>query len=143
MNCRSLSTRYGLILVLPLALVATGCGDSGPELSPVSGRVTLDGEPVLGARIRFQPEASGGSPSYGSTDGDGRYKLGYKRDQPGALIGWHAVRIDSSPGANSAIGKPGAPGPIPARYNKDSDLRREVKSGEENVFDFELKSDGK
>ena len=63
------------------ALLIVGCGKSGSELAPVSGRVTLDGQPIVGARLRFQPEASGGSPSYGSTDQDGRFVLGYKRGQ--------------------------------------------------------------
>jgi hypothetical protein len=92
--------------------------------------LTLDGQPIVGARLRFQPEAVGGSPSYGSTAPDGRYELGYKRGQKGALIGWHAVRIES--GADLAL---------PARYNVQSELRREVKPDEENEFNFELTSD--
>jgi hypothetical protein len=123
-----------------LLLLFSGCGTSN-DLASVTGRVTLDGQPTLGLRLRFQPEAPGGSPSYGSTDSDGQYVMNFKRGQSGALIGWHTVRIEWGPGANASNGK--SQGQIPARYNKETELRREVKSGVQNVFDFDLKSEGK
>jgi len=127
--------------LLPAILLA-GCGRSGPELAPVSGRVTLDGQPMFGARLVFQPEASG-SPSYGSTDRDGRYELGYKRGQKGALIGWHTVRIESATELTGSDGKTIVrPKPLPPRYNTRSELRREVKPDEDNRFDFQLTSAG-
>lgn len=136
-------TRYWTIwVIVPLAMLA-GCGGSGLELAPVSGRVMLDGQPILGARLVFQPEASG-SPSYGSTDRDGRYELGYKRGQKGALIGWHTVRIESATELTKPDGKTiWRPKPLPARYNVQSDLRRDVKADEDNNFDFDLKSEAK
>lgn len=130
--------------ILGLALLAVllpGCSGDGPEVAPVSGRVTLDGAPLAGARIRFQPEASGGSPSYGTADQDGRYVLGYKRDQPGALIGWHTIRVERG-SQGDAENKP-KPQPLPARYNTASELREEVKAGEDNVIDLKLAADVK
>jgi hypothetical protein len=127
-----------------LVLVATllsGCSGSGPEVAPVSGRVTLDGAPLAGARIRFQPEASGGSPSYGTADQDGNYVLGYKRGQPGALIGWHVIRIER--GGHGESDDKSRPKALPARYNTASELREEVKAGEDNVIDFALTTDVK
>ena len=112
-----------------------GCGRSGPELAPVSGRVTLDGQPLSGARLMFQPEATG-SPSYGATDRDGLYELGYKRGVNGAMIGWHIVRIQLDSEASG-------PKSLLSRYNSQSELRREVKPGENNVFDFQLTSEPK
>ncbi len=67
--------------LVPLVLLA-GCSQSGHELAPVNGRITLDGQPVVSAMVMFQPESKG-SPSYGSTDQDGRYQLGYSRTQQG------------------------------------------------------------
>jgi hypothetical protein len=122
------------------AVLLSGCGGSGPELAPVSGRVTLDGAPMAGARIRFQPEAGGGSPSFGTANQDGHYELGYKRGQSGALIGWHTVSIKR--GARDDADK-SKPQPLPARYNTASELREEVKAGEDNVFDFALTTDAK
>ena len=42
-----------------------GCGESGPKLVPVSGTVTLNGKPLEGAAVAFQPDASlqGGLPA--------------------------------------------------------------------------------
>ena len=55
------------------------------------------------------------------------------RAQPGAMVGTHTVRIFVSPEV--------VPNPpkIPAHYDTQSELRREVKAGEDNVFDFDLK----
>jgi len=80
----------------------------------------------------FQPEATG-SPSYGATDQNGSYELGYKRGVNGAMIGRHIVSIQLDSAASG-------PKSLPPRYNTQSELRREVKSGEDNVFDFDLKS---
>jgi hypothetical protein len=130
-------TRYWTICgILPLAMFA-GCGSSGPNLATVSGRVTLDGDPVSSAMVMFQPDASG-SPSYGATDQDGRYELGYKRGQQGAMIGRHTVRIEAEKVIAGPNGEPmKRPKPVPSRYSTTSELKREVKPGQ-NVINFEL-----
>lgn len=125
-----------LVGLMLLAVLQSGCGGSGVEVEPVTGRVTLDGVPLAGARIRFQPEASGGSPSYGAADSEGNYVLAYKRDQPGALIGWHTVSVER--GGHDDSANKSKPQPLPARYNTASELRKEVKDGEDNVVDLEL-----
>jgi hypothetical protein len=123
------------VLSLLLSLVA-GCGESGPQVAPVSGRVTLDGKALALADVSFQP-ADSQRASYGRTDDDGRYQLMYKRGQPGAIAGEHTVRI--------WVSRELVPNPprIPARYDTQTDLRREVKAGEDNVFDFNVESDAK
>ena len=130
------STSARLVGLMLLAVLQSGCGGSGVEVEPVTGRVTLDGVPLAGARIRFQPEASGGSPSYGAADSDGNYALAYKRDQPGALIGWHTVSVER--GGHDDSANKSKPQPLPSRYNTASELRKEVKHGEDNVVDLEL-----
>jgi hypothetical protein len=135
--------RYWTICGILSLVTLAGCGRSGPELAPVSGRVMLDGEPLFGARLMFQPEATG-SPSYGSTGRDGRYQLGYKRGVKGAMIGWHIVRIQLDTEISGSNGKATQrPKSLPARYNTRSELRREVQPGENNVIDFELTSAAK
>jgi hypothetical protein len=140
-HLRRPTTAARLAWLMLLAALLSGCSGSGADVAPVSGRVTLDGAPLAGARIRFQPEASGGSPSYGSADSEGHYVLGYKRDQPGAIIGWHTIRIE--PGAADDPENKSKPRALPARYNTASELREEVKAGEDNVIDFELTADVK
>jgi hypothetical protein len=126
-----------------LSFSAAGCGQSGPEVAPVSGRVTLDGQPIFEAEVLFQPDDRK-SPSYGFTDRDGRYELGYKRGVKGALIGWHTVSIQMDTeivGPNGKLTR--RPQAIPRRYYEQSELRREVKAGEDNVIDFALASEKK
>ncbi len=126
--------RYSYCLLL-IVLVG-GCGKSGEQVAPVSGRVTLDGQPLGTADILFQP-GDMKPPSSGRTDKDGRYTLGYKRGVPGALVGQHLVRI----AVNTDITH--GPQTVPPRYNTQSELKREVELGKQNVIDFELTSDKK
>jgi len=122
-----------------LLLCVTGCFQRGPELAPVAGTVTLDGEPLAGAQVEFKPMK--GNPSYGTTDERGRYELKYTKDKTGAVVGGHVVRIttqttvvDPETGTESQI-----PQRVPAKYNERSELIREVKPGEkENVIIFVL-----
>ena len=94
--------------------------------------MTLDDVPLAGARIRFQPDASGSSPSYAAAGQNGHYVLGYKRGQPGALIGWHTVRIE--PEAHDGPENTSKPPALPARYKTATELRKEVKAGEDNLI---------
>jgi hypothetical protein len=119
-----------------LLTVFAGCGQNGADVAPVSGRVTLDGRPLASADVAFQPDGAQRASS-GRTDADGRYQLMFKRGQPGALVGEHTVRISIS---RELVRNPPH---IPARYDTQSELRREVKADDENVFDFELASDAK
>jgi hypothetical protein len=128
------SRRLGLIFGGLLLGALVGCGKGGAELAPVSGRVTLDGRPLENARVAFQPDDAK-RPSYGDTDSEGRYRLAYRRGEEGALVGNHTVLITVSP---EIVRNPPH---IPSRYNRESTLREEVKSGENNEFNFDLKSD--
>ena len=111
-------------------LPCLGCFDQGdrPELGEVTGVVTLDGEPLANASIAFTQK--GFRPSVGHTDSEGRYELVYIRDIKGVAVGTHLVRIRQ-------FGKPGR---VPARYDTQSELTREVQAGE-NIINFELMSE--
>ena len=69
----------------------------------------------------------------GVTDADGNYTLNYIRDVQGAAVGRHSVRITAG---DPVTGKPE---PVPARYNVKTELRKEVKAGE-NEINFDLPS---
>jgi hypothetical protein len=122
---------FGVALLILIA----GCGKSGPRIAPVHGRVTLDGQPLANADIKFQPDGPE-RPSVGRTDGEGHYDLMFKRGQPGAVVGMHRVQIWVSPDI--------VPHPpiIAARFDTKSELRRDVKP-EENEFDFDVTTEGK
>jgi hypothetical protein len=129
-----MSSQLNMLAAISAAAVlfVSGCG-GGPGLGNVSGKVTLDGQPLAGALVEFQP--SEGRGSIGSTDAQGVYKLSYTENSQGAVLGKHTVRITMADDEEEQ--KPG--GKIPARYNSQSELTAEVKSGS-NEHNFDLQS---
>ena len=138
------TTCLTILAVVCLALLpAAGCGDGGPELGTVSGTVTLDGKPLPNAKVEFQPVAKG-SPSDDTTDENGYYELAYGVDKPGAMVGMHEVRISTcreeagdDEGLSPVIEYPEL---LPPKYNEESELTCEVKSGSNQGVNFNLKS---
>lgn len=76
-----------------LCALLVGCG-SNMKVAPVSGTVTLDGEPLANASVVFEPKA-GGRPSFGVTDESGQYTLNYNMHEGGAEVGECTVRIST------------------------------------------------
>ncbi|PQO46420.1 hypothetical protein [Blastopirellula marina] len=143
----------GLVIACSVMLLSlTGCGGNSdqPELGQVTGTITLDGKPLTGVAVVFQPEK--GRPAHGKTDAEGKYDLIYIRDTRGAKIGLNRVEIAPSEGEDDPTEniqdpdsipaqrptKSGKP-KVPAKYNIKSELEANVQPGENN-FDFELKS---
>jgi len=128
-----------------VAIALAGCGGSAqPEnVGRVSGKVTLDGQPLSGAMVTFSPAKPGGSSALSQTDTDGHYKLGYAAGIEGAEIGENRVSVSTyDPG--DPDGDPPRPKvleKVPLKYNVNSELIREVKAGD-NTIDLELKNDG-
>ena len=120
------------ILVTCSVLWCGGCSD----LANVTGKVTLDGAPLPNALVTFTPAE--GRASTGQTDQDGKYELSYTFDRLGAEVGSHTVRITSAASAESEAGPVET---LPARYNADTELKAELKSGL-NEVDFDLESGG-
>ena len=118
-----------------------GCGGaSGPGLAKVTGRVTLDGQPLPKARVVFQPSGPNASPSTAETREDGTFELMYRRDAAGAMIGSHKARVTTAGLVSDDAGKETVvPEKVPSRFNKNSQLTFEVKEGENN-FDVSLDS---
>lgn len=148
--------------LLVLAGFSLGCG-SGYNLHPVTGKVTLDGEPLPGATVTFKPLAEG-KPATGMADANGVYTITDMRPDagPGAEPGEYRVGIlwykskgpdlsqmtGASPNydggldeSKSARTNQGPKADLPAAYlNPDtSGLTVSVKAGANN-FDIDLKS---
>jgi hypothetical protein len=124
--------------------LAVGCGQHSdlPPLAKVSGRVTLDGQPLPRGTVQFVPDASKGASgpaAVGTIGPDGRYEL-VTAGAPGAVIGWHQVRIRATEAPTPQ--SPDPPSILPARYNnaQTSALTAEVKAGEDNVVEYRLSS---
>jgi hypothetical protein len=137
-----LETPLRFLAVGMIALGAAGCHRSA-GLAPVSGKITLDGKPLAGAHIVFQPETDAKAPdiggSYAFTNDNGQYTLHtFEGDHAGAALGAHRVQI------NLKIDTEGFPRPpvktLPPQYNSQSQLQFEVKPGGTDAANFDLKS---
>jgi len=121
----------------------SGCSDKpdGIVFGKVHGTVTLDGQPLPDATVQFQPAA--GRPSYGRTDADGRYALGYRGRSWGAVVGPHTVKITTEDRIeNEQTGEVRVIKELlPVHYHARSELTADVTAGE-NVVDFSLVSGG-
>ena len=80
--------------VLCLGLVGCGPSDDGPKLVPVSGTVTLNGQPLSSAHVTFLPTGeTRGTGADGRTDAGGVFHLKARHRGPGAVAGTYKVVI--------------------------------------------------
>jgi hypothetical protein len=136
---------------MALAMAALGCGGGVPDERPrvaVKGMVTLDGQPLENAVIRFVPfpEVNGPTTSIAITSG--------KFDLPpssGPVAGKHRIEIESTdhggiaPDDEAALAELAAGKrklaktvKIPAIYNSRSTLERTIQADSPNEFEFTL-----
>lgn len=132
-------------LAAAVAVLGAGCGRSLPRTSEVRGRVTLDGGPLEGAAILFQP-MDGGVPARGSSTADGAFVLSTFQEGDGAVPGRYRVAVSKVEVTGVAatpdgLSGPGTPGGvkerslIPKRYADPatSGLTAEVGGGPTEV----------
>lgn len=140
---RLLNPNASLATLAAIALcLVMGCSqNAGPELGYVEGNVTLDGKPLDGAEVQFEP--SDARPSVAFTDENGHYVLQFTGTRNGATVGSHVVRILSARGSSGGEGDgpfvKARPELLPAKYHDKSTLTAEVQSGN-NTIDFDLQS---
>jgi len=88
--------KRSLFAFLAVSLVAlAGCGEDGPSLNPVTGKVTKGGQPVEKVLVTFSPESGKGISSTGQTGADGRFILIAQTGKAGAPAGSYKVTITS------------------------------------------------
>lgn len=87
-RCAAAAVAAGLLL---------GCGESGPKLAPVTGTVTLNGKPLEGAVVSFQPDSSfaEGIPANVRSGPDGNYKA-FTNGRSGVMPGKYRVVVTKS-----------------------------------------------
>lgn len=80
-----------------MAAVLVGCGDSGPKLVPVSGKVTVNGKPLEGAAVSFQPDPSAKEvfPAEDVSGPDGTYRAKTK-GREGVVPGKYHIVVTKS-----------------------------------------------
>jgi hypothetical protein len=135
-----------------LALAVVGCGGSGFKLAPVSGRVTVEGQPVVGASVTFEPVGSKdntdpGPGAVGLTDAEGRFTLATVPDnRKGAVVGPCRVRIKviergneaANPWEDPVIKSKRTTKHLPLKYNDQTDLKFDVPANGTTEADFKL-----
>lgn len=135
---------------LSVCLAVIGCGKrdyEGEQRFPVSGKVTVDGQPLDVGVIAFFPQGKGDSAGRvsGAPIRDGVYSV---PEEKGPNAATYRIEIHW----NKRTGKQ-VPNPfdksemidqlmegLPAKYHKNSELTAEV-SADKTTFDFELKSE--
>lgn len=134
MNCGSY---YALSLLGMVLTLLAGCGRTGHDLAPVSGRVTLQDKPIANIGVTFQPIAKTGSRgdaglgSYGTTDVSGQFRLKTIDGKPGAVVGNHKVYLtvqDTRPESGDVRSGPRPLNPFPSKA-ADGSLTFEVPPG--------------
>jgi len=124
----------GMILLV-LILPASGCNrnQEGPQLAKVTGVLTWNGQPVPQTKVLFEPVSNAG-PSWGTTDGGGKFEVYYTPDRSGAAVGKHRVQFQSMNSEDSG----GKEIKIPRKYTIGAvGIEVEVSEGT-NEFPFDL-----
>ena len=130
-----------LVLVCPVICACTPSSPHQEKTHPVSGTVTLDGQPLADGEIHFISKAEGTLDIVPIQGGkfEGQAKAGkrrveisaYREEQPAAGAGEPTM-----PGADA----PTRVNYIPPQYNIESELTEEVTPDGPNQFTFELVS---
>jgi hypothetical protein len=138
---------FRLVLVASLSVLAAGCGGEPYQVAPVSGQVTLKGQPLPKATVVFQPVAEGnpnpGIGSSGITDEQGRYTLKIVgQDKKGAVVGKHKVLITRFHEQDPNDDRPRYPRNPPPQRNREAPREFTVPPDGTDQANFELEPKG-
>jgi hypothetical protein len=128
--------------VLACVVASPGCGESGPTMGRVGGKVTYKGQPVPKGTIAFQATSPGGRNATGTIAEDGTYTLQTENPGDGAIVGDYKVAVVARDDVILDYIPKKAPPPkrlTPEKYeNPDtSGLTAKVEPGS-NTKDFDL-----
>lgn len=91
-------TTLATSLAIALVPLFSGCGEGGPALVPVSGTVTINGKPLEGATVQFNPDLAAnkdGRYAEDVTGPEGNYKL-MTNGRSGIVPGKYKVTISKA-----------------------------------------------
>ncbi len=133
------------LALFALALVA-GCGPSEPKRYGVTGLVKYKGTSIAAGTVTFTPEDPALKSAGGAAIKDGRFEV---PQAAGLLAGKYKVSINypdpkRTPPAPKEGEAPGEGGRevadlLPVKYNRETELRAEVKADGSNDLLFDLK----
>lgn len=131
-----------------LVAFIVGCGVGGPSTYPVTGKVSIKGQPAKDVTITFAPVDSQGQPASGVVKADGTYSLlTGAQAKPGAIPGKYKVvltadlsKVDMSAAYSGAKGPPKPPeSPVPKEYDSPKTSPKEVDvKPQSNTIDIDI-----
>ena len=137
---------YRYVVWALLISFLVGCG-SEYDIAPVSGKITLDGAPLAGALVSFEPLATDGLEagygSYGECNEEGVYQLKSLHGENGAIVGPHRILITTMKGKEGPNGEMImiSKERVPDKYmDYDNPLKFDVPAEGTDQAHFELKS---
>lgn len=141
---------YRILLIIP-CLYLIGCGDSGPpkdDQYPVSGKVTVKGQPLTDCTISFvSTDPSKVAGFSGVLDSSGSYTLTDQADgKSGAFAGTYKIVLAQSPeAAKKAMMEGGTKGyesgglPFPKEFQSADTSPKEVEvKAESNTINIDI-----
>jgi hypothetical protein len=138
--------RVAPALFAAAALAFSSCSSDG--LNPVTGSVTVGGQPAAGATVMFFPEGASGMnvvPSSGVVGADGTFTLstGGKTGAPTGryivAVTWPDPKVKPTEKQIISGTGPDPPDVLKGQYARGkSPLKAEVKSGENKLDPFQL-----
>jgi hypothetical protein len=137
-----------------VCLLISGC--SQVEVYPVTGTITMNGQPLQSVHVFFFPDSQAGMDSRATTDEEGKFELQtMDLKHKGAIPGVHVVALRDvhymreykmNPDTGEAIQVDiGETSRISWEYSThvNSPLRFTVEPGKDNRFDIKIGPDGK
>ena len=96
MSRRFSAPRIRLFLLVG-AVLGAGCGPTLPPMTPVKGKVTVDGQPVTSGQVSYLPadNKTGAGLSAGTINASGEYEI-HTAGQSGAPLGKYKVTVTPS-----------------------------------------------
>jgi hypothetical protein len=127
-----------LWLLCCVTLALSGCGELDLR-EAVSGRVTLDGQPLAHGSLRFEPLDAKIGQAAGAVIKQGQFQVDRSQGlTPGAYrVAVSSPRVDPAAAPSMDYSGP-AEEQISPRYNTNSELQINVESGGTNQFQFDL-----
>ncbi len=126
-----------MVVTALLLAVLAGCDSPAISTGEVSGRITINGQPVEGVVVAFIPQSKT-RPAIATTDAAGHYEAQLLADQAGVPLGPCLVQL-------SLFREQEFKNYLPAKFNEQAadnpDLNLVI--GEDGlVFDYDIQYDG-
>jgi hypothetical protein len=122
-----------------ICLIVLGCNDGRPKRVAVSGKVTIDGQPLKIGTVQFYSQTAKGRPSMGKIESDGTFSLYTFEQKDGIPLGAFDVSVTSKQSLSKGLADERYMCNIPPKYEdiKTSGIVKKIE-GAMNDMTIEL-----